>query len=36
VDGVRGYQAIAPERNLHFPFLADFHPKVADREQEGV
>jgi peroxiredoxin len=43
VDGVWGHEAFAPEPNLHFPLLADFHPKGAVarlygayREQEGV
>jgi peroxiredoxin len=43
VDGVWCHQAFARERNLHFPLLADFHPKGAVarlygayREQDGV
>ncbi|WP_460448765.1 redoxin domain-containing protein [Alsobacter sp. SYSU BS001988] len=43
VDGVWCHQAFAHERNLHFPLLADFHPKGAVarsygayREQDGV
>lgn len=43
VDGVWCHQAFAHARNLHFPLLADFHPKGAVarlygayREQDGV
>lgn len=43
VDGVWCHQAFAQARNLHFPLLADFHPKAevarlygAYREQDGV
>lgn len=43
VDGVWCHQAFAQARNLHFPILADFHPKGAVarlygayRENEGV
>jgi peroxiredoxin len=43
VDGVWCHQAFAHERNLHFPLLADFHPKGsvarlygAYRDHDGV
>jgi peroxiredoxin len=43
VDGAWCHEAFARERRLHFPLLADFHPKGgvaqaygAFREQEGV
>jgi peroxiredoxin len=43
VDGAWCHEAFAKERRLHFPLLADFHPKGsvaqaygAFREQEGV
>jgi peroxiredoxin len=43
VDGVWCHDAYAQHRNLHFPLLADFHPKGgvarsygAYREKEGV
>lgn len=43
VDGVWCHQAFVHERNLHFPLLADFHPKGdvarrygAYREHDGV
>jgi peroxiredoxin len=36
VDGVWCHTAYAQDRKLHFPLLADFHPKGAVAQQYGV
>ena len=33
VDGAWCHEAFAKDRHLHFPLLADFHPKGAGREE---
>jgi peroxiredoxin len=36
VDGAWCHQAFARDRNLHFPLLADFHPKAEVSRAYGV
>jgi peroxiredoxin len=36
VDGVWCHEAFAKHRRLHFPLLADFHPKGAVAKQYGA
>jgi peroxiredoxin len=36
VDGAWCHRAFAESRNLHFPLLADFHPKGAVSQEYGV
>lgn len=36
VDGIWSHLAFAKDRNLHFPLLADFHPKGAVAKAYGV
>src|SRR6202035_3851129 len=36
VDGAWCHEAFAKDRHLHFPLLADFHPKGAVAEEHGA
>jgi peroxiredoxin len=36
VDGIWCHREFAKDRNLHFPLLADFHPKGAVAQAYGV
>ena len=36
VDGIWSHIAFAKDRNIHFPLLADFHPKGAVAQSYGV